>query len=228
MLREDEVGQCFTQEKVLANAPEQSEGMFQVPKNRLGENSVTVSRLTIHELHDLLVNKEISATELTQEHLNRIQALDGDVNAYITVTGDLALEQAKAVDAKIAAGETIGALAGIPMAVKDNMCTEGINTTCASKMLEDFKPQYSATVVKKSCRRRSMSCWAKSIWMSLPWAPPLKTLPFLPQKSMECRLCARWFQRRFSSFRSCRFGGVLVRSDTGGSIRQPASFSAVL
>ena len=88
------------------------------PKNRLGENSVTVSRLTIHELHDLLVNKEISATELTQEHLNRIQALDGDVNAYITVTGDLALEQAKAVDAKIAAGETIGALAGIPMAVK--------------------------------------------------------------------------------------------------------------
>ena len=60
---------------------------------------MTVSRLTIHELHDLLVNKEISATELTQEHLNRIQALDGDVNAYITVTGDLALEQAKAVDA---------------------------------------------------------------------------------------------------------------------------------
>ena len=52
---------------------------------------MTVSRLTIHELHDLLVNKEISAIELTQEHLNRIQALDGDVNAYITVTGDLAL-----------------------------------------------------------------------------------------------------------------------------------------
>ena len=110
---------------------------------------MTVSRLTIHELHDLLVNKEISATELTQEHLNRIQALDSEVNAYITVTGDLALEQAKAVDAKLAAGEPIGALAGIPMAVKDNMCTEGINTTCASKMLEDFKPQYSATVVKK-------------------------------------------------------------------------------
>lgn len=110
---------------------------------------MTISRLTIHELHELLVKKEISAVELTREHLERIQTLDGDVKAYITVTDQLALEQAKAVDAKISAGETIGMLAGIPMAVKDNMCTKGINTTCASKMLDGFRPQYSATVVHK-------------------------------------------------------------------------------
>ena len=110
---------------------------------------MTASRLTIHELHDLLIKKEISAIELTKEHLERIQALDGEIKSYITVTDDLALQQAKSVDEKLAAGENIGLLAGIPMALKDNLCTEGIETTCASNMLRGFKPQYSATVVNK-------------------------------------------------------------------------------
>ena len=123
VLREDEVGECFTQEKVLANATEQSEGMFQVPKIVKGELIVTASRLTIHELHDLLIKKEISATELTKEHLERIQALDGEIKSYITVTDELAMQQAKSVDVKLAAGENIGLLAGIPMALKDNLCT---------------------------------------------------------------------------------------------------------
>ena len=110
---------------------------------------MTLARLTIHELHQKLVDREISAVELTNEHLERIERLDGTVHAYLTVTDAQARQAAEAVDAKLRAGEAIGPLAGIPMALKDNLCTEGIRTTCASKMLENFKPPYNAEVVNK-------------------------------------------------------------------------------
>ncbi|MBE9019499.1 Asp-tRNA(Asn)/Glu-tRNA(Gln) amidotransferase subunit GatA, partial [Chroococcidiopsidales cyanobacterium LEGE 13417] len=78
----------------------------------------------IRELHGQLVKKERSAVEITQEVLDRIQALEPKIHSFLCVTADKALEQAKAVDAKIAAGEEIGLLAGIPVGVKDNMCTK--------------------------------------------------------------------------------------------------------
>lgn len=189
---------------------------------------MTLSRLTIHELHDLLLKKEISSTELTQEHLERIQALDGDVKSYITVTGDLALEQAKAVDARLAAGEQIGALAGIPMAVKDNMCTEGIDTTCASKMLEGFKPQYSATVVKKLQAEGHVmlgkvnmdefamgSTTENSAFFSTtnPWNPDC--VPGGSSGGSAASVAAD-------------LAVYALGSDTGGSIRQPASFCGIV
>ena len=110
---------------------------------------VTLAHLTIHELHEKLVSREISAVELTKEHLERIKSLDETIHAYLTVTEQEALKAAEAVDAKLEANEAISPLAGIPMALKDNMCTEGIRTTCASKMLENFKPPYNAEVVEK-------------------------------------------------------------------------------
>ena len=110
---------------------------------------MTLARLTIHELHQKLVDREISALELTEAHLARIQALDGQIHAYLTVTEEQALQAARAVDARLKAGEEIAPLAGIPMALKDNLCTNGIRTTCASKMLDDFKPPYNAEVVEK-------------------------------------------------------------------------------
>ena len=79
----------------------------------------------------------------------RTGAVDEKVGAYITVTEETALAQAEAVDAKRAAGESLSALAGIPVAIKDNICTKGTLTTCASKMLQNFNPPYNATVVDK-------------------------------------------------------------------------------
>ena len=102
-----------------------------------------------HVLHDMLVNKEITSVELTEDVLARMDEVEGEVKAYLTVTRDEALARAKAVDEKIAKGEEISFLEGIPGAIKDNICTKGVKTTCASKILENFVPPYDATVMKK-------------------------------------------------------------------------------
>src|SRR3989304_1111153 len=87
-------------------------------------------RLTIHEAHQLLIHREISSVELTRAVLERLHRVEPQVKAFVTVTEDLALEQARKADALIKAGQA-GPLAGIPAAIKDNLCTAGITTTCA-------------------------------------------------------------------------------------------------
>ncbi len=104
---------------------------------------------TAAELSLMLKSKEISAKEIAQSTIDRIEQTDKSVDAFLTVTAETALRQAQAVDDKIASGEALGALAGIPVAIKDNICTKGIKTTCASKMLENFVPPYNATVIQK-------------------------------------------------------------------------------
>ncbi len=102
--------------------------------------------LTIDEAHQMLKNGEISSVELTRAYLERIEALDGAIQAYLTVTADLALEQALRADARRKAGED-SPLLGIPLAYKDVLCTEGVETTCGSKILKGYVPPYSATAV---------------------------------------------------------------------------------
>jgi len=93
---------------------------------------------SIRELHQQLIDKERTSVEITQDALDRIQALEPKIHSFLHITADYALEQARQVDAKIAAGEEIGMLAGIPIGIKDNMCTKGIPTTCASRILENL------------------------------------------------------------------------------------------
>ena len=104
--------------------------------------------LTIHQARSLLQSGEISAQELTAAVIDRILAVDNEVKAYLTLTPELALEQARQADAQRTAGWDVPLL-GIPLAIKDIICTEGIPTTCGSKILEDFIPPYNATVVEK-------------------------------------------------------------------------------
>ncbi|MEF2885824.1 MAG: amidase, partial [Ruminococcus sp.] len=101
---------------------------------------------TIAKIHDMLVGREVSCTELTQQYLGAIESANGELNAYVTVTPDEAMKTAAAVDQKLAAGEEIGMLEGVPMTLKDNMSTKGIETTCCSKILTGYKPIYDATV----------------------------------------------------------------------------------
>ena len=105
--------------------------------------------LTAMQMKDLLEKKEVSSVEITKSVIDRIEKTDKDIQAYISYNFEDALKKAEKVDEKIAKGEALGKMAGVPVAVKDNMCTRHLRTTCASKMLENFVPPYDATVVKK-------------------------------------------------------------------------------
>ena len=104
--------------------------------------------LTAHEARGLLDGGEITSVELTSAVLERISKVEGKVKAFVTVTDELAMQQAEEADARIAAGD-VQPLTGIPMVLKDNMVTKGVVTTCSSRILENFVPPYDATVTEK-------------------------------------------------------------------------------
>ncbi len=181
-----------------------------------------------HELHRRLAAREISAEELCRAVLERIETVGGKLGSFITVTGDLALEQARAVDKRIASGEEIPILAGIPVAVKDNMCTEGIRTTCGSRILHNFVPPYSAAVVEKILAR-GMVMVGKTNLDEFAMGSSNENSGFFPASNP-------WDVDRVPGGSS---GGsavavaagqavVALGSDTGGSIRQPASLCGVV
>ncbi|HET9911172.1 MAG TPA: Asp-tRNA(Asn)/Glu-tRNA(Gln) amidotransferase subunit GatA [Anaerolineales bacterium] len=105
--------------------------------------------LSVQETHELLASRKISAEELTRAYLERIQRLDPKIKSYVTVTKERAIEQAREADKRIKSGEGVAPLTGIPYAAKDSLSTRGIPTTCSSKILENYKPFYDCTAIKK-------------------------------------------------------------------------------
>ena len=104
---------------------------------------------TAHELAPLLQKRKISSTELTKAVLERIEKVEPRVNAYVTLTPELAMRMAQDADQRLQQGNAVTPLTGIPLAIKDNMCTRGILTSCASRILHNFVPPYDAAVVTK-------------------------------------------------------------------------------
>lgn len=181
-----------------------------------------------HVLHDMLVNNEITSLELTEAILSRIDEVEGDVKAYLTLTRDEAIAQAKAVDEKIARGEKISFLEGIPGGIKDNICTKGVKTTCASKILQNFVPPYSATVVNKLNAENAVIL-GKTNLDEFAMGGSTENSAYFPTRNPWNTECVPGGSSGGSAAAVAAGTAVwAIGSDTGGSIRQPASFCGVV
>lgn len=185
-----------------------------------------LTQQTIGKLRQMLDSKEISAPELTQSYLDRIAKYDDTIQSYITVTAERALADAAAAQKKIDAGNA-GVLCGIPMAIKDNICTDGIKTTCASKMLEDFIPPYNATVMEKLAAQ-DIVMLGKASMDEFAMGGSTQTSAFAKTRNPFNTECVPGGSSGGSAASvSASLAAAALGSDTGGSIRQPAAFCGV-
>lgn len=188
---------------------------------------MSLMSLTALELGKKIQAKEVSAVEAAKEVLGQIKKLDGSLNCFVTVEEDSVLKKAEEVQKKIDAGELAGPLAGVPAAIKDNMCTEGVRTTCSSRMLENFVPTYTAEAVKNLEQagvvvigKTNMDEFAMGSTTETSYFGPTRN-PWAPEhvpggsSGGSCAAVAA---------EECSFA---LGSDTGGSIRQPSSFCGV-
>ncbi|WP_081963110.1 Asp-tRNA(Asn)/Glu-tRNA(Gln) amidotransferase subunit GatA [Desulfosporosinus sp. HMP52] len=189
--------------------------------------SVTIGK-SVSELHELLLHKEISSTELTKAYIDRIKSVDPALQAYLTVLEDEALAQAAEVDEKISQGQALKPLEGIPMALKDNMCTEGIRTSCASKMLENFYPPYNATVTER-LRAAGTILLGKLNMDEFAMGSSTENSYFAKTRNPWNLECVPGGSSGGSAVAVAGDEAAFtLGSDTGGSIRQPAAFCGVV
>ncbi|HOV78985.1 MAG TPA: Asp-tRNA(Asn)/Glu-tRNA(Gln) amidotransferase subunit GatA [Bacillota bacterium] len=185
-------------------------------------------RLTAHELHGLLTKKEISAEELCETVFERIEAADDKICAYITRTKELALERARHVDGLIRNGEGVSPLSGIPVAVKDNICTDGVRTTAASKILANFVPPYSATVVKRLDAAGAVMTGKTNMDEFAMGSSTENSAFFTTRNPWDTGRVPGGSSGGSAAAVAAGEAVCALGSDTGGSIRQPASFCGVV
>jgi len=191
------------------------------------------SLMRLFELNAIDVVNGIRRRDITAEDyicsiIERIKALDGKINAFITPTFDLALEKAREIDKRVEKGEIVGRLAGVAIAIKDNICTLGIRTTCASRMLENFIPPYDATVIER-LKREDAIIIGKTNMDEFAMGSTTETSYFGPTRNP-------WDLSKVPGGSSGGSAAALIAdmatlalgSDTGGSIRCPASYCSVI
>lgn len=183
---------------------------------------------TIHVLHEKLVTGEITSVELTKKYLAHKDAVEPRVQAFLSDNREYALEAAAAVDKKIAAGESISDLAGIPGAIKDNICIKGQNATCASRMLENFKSPYNATVIEKLMNADYVSL-GKTNMDEFAMGSSTENSAFQITHNPWNLDCVPGGSSGGSAAAVASGEAVwALGSDTGGSIRQPASYCGLV
>ncbi len=189
---------------------------------------MNITELTVHELQDKLKNKEITITEITKAYTDRINEKEKDVQAFVTILTDEANKKAQIIQQNIEKGEITGEFAGIPIGIKDNMCTKGVKTTCSSRMLENFIAPYDATVVEK-LNRENMIDLGKLNMDEFAMGGSTEYSYFKKTRNP-------WNLNKVPGGSSGGSAAAVAAnlvpwalgSDTGGSIRQPSSFCGVV
>ena len=189
---------------------------------------MNITELTVHELQEKIKNKELTITEINKAYIERINEKEKDVQAFITLTTDEALEKSKIIEEKVNKGEIKGELAGIPIGIKDNICIKGTKTTCASKMLENFIAPYNATVIDK-INDENMISLGKTNMDEFAMGSSTENSYFKKTKNP-------WDLSRVPGGSSGGSAAAVASnmvpwalgSDTGGSIRQPAGCCGIV
>jgi aspartyl-tRNA(Asn)/glutamyl-tRNA(Gln) amidotransferase subunit A len=182
----------------------------------------------IKDLHNKLINKEITAVQLAEQYFENIEKKDGEIFAYLTLTKEMALEQAKKVDEKIKAGNPIGLMEGIPGAIKDNMCIQGVRTTAASKILDNYIAPYDATVIKR-LKESGAVFLGKTNLDEFAMGSSTERSAYGPTKNpFDIERVPGGSSGGSAAAVAGDEAVWALGSDTGGSIRQPASLCGVV
>ena len=183
--------------------------------------------LTIHEAAGLLARRELSSVELTEAVLARIEDVDERVKAFVTVTGERAMEEARESDERRVSGG-VGPLDGVPMMLKDNLCTRGIPTTCASKMLQNFVPPYDAHVTERLRESGAVMVGKGNLDEFAMGSSTENSAYFATRNPWDLGRAPGGSSGGATAAVSAGEAMYALGSDTGGSIRQPASFCGVV
>ena len=187
-----------------------------------------ITELTVHELQEKLAAKELTITEITKAYVDRINEKEKDVQAFITLQTDEAMKKAEEIEAKVNNGEVNSAFAGIPIGIKDNLCTKGVKTTCASKMLENFVAPYDATVVEK-LNNENMISLGKLNMDEFAMGSSTENSAFMKTKNpWNLNAVPGGSSGGSAAAVAANLVPWALGSDTGGSIREPASFCGVV